>query len=239
MLKKISAGLALATIMSVQAHAADVIDVPEPIIEPVVSAFSWTGAYAGVHVGYTAVETETFGGAAGGVVAAPLANGEIDPDGFMFGVHGGYNYQFANGFLVGVEAELNGLNADGAADCPNPAFSCSVEIGFQANATARLGYALNRFMVYGEIGASYIDADFAADSGNAAALETGTDSDTGLLVGVGAEFAATERLLVKAEYNFADHELFFENSLPGGARVTDYAVDAEVHTVKLGLTFKF
>ena len=239
MIKKFAAGLALATVLAVPARAADAIEVVEPVLEPVVSSFSWTGAYLGVHVGYASIDTDTVAGAAGGPLGAVLPNGEIDPDGFMFGAHAGYNRQFGNGFVVGVEAEIAGMNVDGAADCPAVVFECSVDVNVHANATARLGYGFGRAMIYGEAGVSYIDADFQADPGMAANVESGSDSDTGWLIGVGAEYAATDRLIVKAEYNYADHELLFENSRPNGARITDYAMDADMHTIKVGLSFKF
>ena len=92
--------------VSASAFAADAV--VEPPVEPVVvvetPVFTWTGFYAGVQAGYLWGESEaTFD------AANPF---DIGPDGFLGGVYAGYNYQFANGIVLGVEADFNGTTAD-------------------------------------------------------------------------------------------------------------------------------
>src|SRR5690606_28554175 len=96
------AGLGVAAFAAAPALAADVVyeepPAPAPIIESAPVA-SWAGPYLGVHLGYG------FGGTAN--VAGVGGTNEIDTDGVLGGVFGGWNFQ--NGqFVYGLEADVSG-----------------------------------------------------------------------------------------------------------------------------------
>jgi len=83
MLRSVALASAFA-LMTGAAVAADIpaMSDPAPIYSPTPMAYSWTGFYAGGHVGY----------------------GFGDSDGFVVGGQLGYNWQF-NQFVVGAEAD--------------------------------------------------------------------------------------------------------------------------------------
>ena len=76
-----------------------------------VSGYDWSGLYAGVHFGYAAGRSNFFI-AGGGFGGATDLNLPLDPDGFIGGVHIGTNYQMANRFVIGAEADLTYNKAD-------------------------------------------------------------------------------------------------------------------------------
>src|ERR1700731_3245879 len=96
---------------------------PPPVYLPPPPVFTWTGLYIGINAGYTwsnsnIVDTDAvnvssitgLNGDIGGEVAT-LATGAVPVSvkGFIGGGQIGYNYQFANSFIVGIEADIQGV----------------------------------------------------------------------------------------------------------------------------------
>src|SRR3954470_6745756 len=101
--------------------AASAADLPSrrPAPAPFIAAvpiFTWTGFYVGAQVGYAWGDNNNDipGGAfvARGGVLVPFDGGfGGDNDGFLAGVHAGYNYQFG-AFVAGVEGDIEGVFGD-------------------------------------------------------------------------------------------------------------------------------
>ncbi len=85
-MKKFLVSASIVTLSAVTAMAADIpsMEAPAPIYSPTPMAYSWSGFYAGGHVGYAFAEE----------------------DGFVVGGQLGYNWQF-NQFVVGAEADAS------------------------------------------------------------------------------------------------------------------------------------
>jgi outer membrane immunogenic protein len=106
----IAAGIGVAAV-AVPAMAADMpTKAPPPIAAPI---YNWTGFYLGAHAGYRWANGDLTSAAYIfdppflfiDPVAFPARSESYDLNGGIVGVHGGYNYQFAPNWLVGVEGD--------------------------------------------------------------------------------------------------------------------------------------
>jgi outer membrane immunogenic protein len=95
-----------------------------------------------------AVARVSYGGATPGSI--PIS---FYPGRFLGGVHAGYNYQFSDNMVLGVEADIDYSDMSGDGNLSfggvtDSAFSGSSELDWQGSISARLGYAADRFMPY-------------------------------------------------------------------------------------------
>jgi outer membrane immunogenic protein len=172
-------------------------------------AFSWTGFYAGGLVGYGwgNVDTDTAG--------------DFDADGFLGGVFTGYNYQFPNNVVLGIEGDVTYHDQDGSSG------GVSAETDWNGTLRPRLGYAFDRFMPYvtGGLAVGNVEASEPGDSDSGAAV--------GWTAGAGIETAITDNIIGRVEYRYTD----LGSNGPSLAGAGD--VDVSSHGVMVGLGFKF
>ncbi|OAI30142.1 hypothetical protein A1351_09550 [Methylosinus sp. R-45379] len=129
-MKKLFSATAIALALSAGAAlAADLPALKAPLPPPLPPPPLWTGFYVGLNAGYswgstnnvevgTANLYDTFGNngllpfvidpGAGAAALAASGNVNAQRNGFIGGGQVGYNYQFGNSFLVGLEADLQG-----------------------------------------------------------------------------------------------------------------------------------
>lgn len=116
----------------------------------------------------------------------------------FIGAFGGYQYQFSNNVVLGVEADAR-YNFD---KTPYDRFGVGSEMWSDWSGTvrARVGYALDKTLLYATGG-------FAAQRGWVDSTVTGKDSDinTGYVVGAGIEYAFTDNIFGRLEYQFTDY----------------------------------
>jgi outer membrane immunogenic protein len=171
------------------AYAADAV-VEQPPAAPVpevVPVFSWTGVYLGANVGY------------GWANAGP-----DDDNGFVGGGQIGYNYEFSNHLVLGIEGDMDATGWQFGGN----------DVDYTITGRARLGYAFDRWMVYGTGGVAYAKA--------------GEFNDTGWVAGGGVEWAATDHIIPGIEYlhyGFSD----FDHT----------GIDADADVIRARLSFKF
>lgn len=206
MIKSILLGTAAALAVSTSVFAADAIY--EAPAEPPVSvesapAFTWAGGYAGVHTGYGWGDGELVG------------TGSESFDGARFGGFAGYNWQMSSGFLVGLEGDLNyDWNEENLA-------GADVKTGFSGSARARVGYAMDRALLFAAGG--YTGTQIEADG-------VGDDTMHGWTVGGGVDYALTDRMFTRVEYRYNDF---------GTGDVGGNDVKFDQHVVNVGLGVKF
>jgi opacity protein-like surface antigen len=200
---------------------------------PVVAAYNWTGFYAGAFTGAGFGNTDwSFPGLA---VGANPRNAGVLGGGTV-----GYNQQYG-AWVVGGEADLAGTNAKGGMACvPNifdtgqlPIQNCNNDLGWVATATAKVGYAWDRVMVYGKAGGAWADTKLDAScNGDAFFPQGGCIPNTGVAgvqdavatlhqfgwtVGAGFELALTPAWSAKAEYdymNFGSSNVVLSDTTP-------------------------
>ncbi|GGE45999.1 porin [Agaricicola taiwanensis] len=205
--------------------AASAADLPavQPYVAAAPVAFNWTGFYLGAQVGYGWGEAglEDFAG-------------DYDVDGFNVGLYGGYNHQFVNNVVVGLEADINYNDADGDIGLAGVAFS-STEFNWDGAVRARLGYAFDRVLVYVAGGVAFADIDLT----NTVLGVTVTDSDTtvGWTIGAGVEAAVTEQIAVRAEYRYTN----YDDIDTGFVDLAGADIDGELdnHKIMVGVSYKF
>lgn len=217
------------------AIAADAV-VYEPVaFEEMPVGFNWTGGYVGAQVGYA------WGDAHYSNEFDDYIN--YDPDGFFGGLYAGYNYQFNNNVVLGVDADINFSGIDGNADYYwegdlDPDHVASSKVKYTGALRARLGYAMDRWMPYVAGGLSVAKYEFDLDhdgTGNWDFREKKTL--TGWNIGAGVEYAATDNILVRAEYRYSD---FGSKSFDHGNGFADGAkIDLNTHDIRLGIAYKF
>src|SRR5262245_37902311 len=113
----LAAGL---SIMAQAALAADLRPPPPPppppvkALPPPVYLFTWTGCYVGGNGGGLWL-TKDFAVTSVLGIAVPTTNvGSHDASSWVAGVQGGCNYQFAGGFVIGIQADYDWTNAKGS-----------------------------------------------------------------------------------------------------------------------------
>src|SRR5262249_9041631 len=140
MKKLMLATLGLAVLTAAPALAADlpIRKAPPP---PPVYVFNWTGCYLGGNLGGLWVNKEITGPFGGSLSA--------DGSSWAAGVQGGCNYQFAGGWVIGVQGDYDWANADFGR---NSLFFANTTTNFNvrsvASVTGRIGYAWDRFLGY-------------------------------------------------------------------------------------------
>jgi outer membrane immunogenic protein len=202
--------------------------------------FTWTGFYVGAHGGVATGDTSgrTDLGGLGTV------DTDYDMSGGIWGGHIGYNYQ--RGLtVVGIEGTWSSLDLQGDTSCAVAVIlvlNCSRSTDWVATIVGRLGYAMDRAMVYGLAGVAWGEVE--TDSGLGGLLRvTGSETHVGWVVGAGLEYAVTPNILARVEYNHIDlgsERVDLDLSFGGGPPVATLPskVDLTADVVKVGVSWK-
>lgn len=163
----------IATVLALSPAAAGgpTVPVPEPVLvpAPVIAPVSNDGDWGGAYVGVQLGYGDVTSGEAG-----------LDGNGAIGGVHAGYRYDFGKA-VIGAELDYDMANVD--LDAANSGLDSVARLKLMAGAD------LGRTLIYGTAGAAYADASVAgADA-----------SDRGYFLGVGADYALTDKWVVGGE----------------------------------------
>lgn len=106
-MKKYLVASTMLALLSGSALAADLPSRAKAPLAPFAPAFSWTGFYMGVQAG------GSWGDVSHSItLIGPAFNSKSRPNGFVGGIHAGYNYQI-NQFVVGLEGDIEVANGKG------------------------------------------------------------------------------------------------------------------------------
>jgi hemoglobin/transferrin/lactoferrin receptor protein len=231
----------------------------------------WTGFYAGAHGGPQFLSANgsmsvldaaasTFGGKAAAIAASEGI--DVDFNGGQIGFQTGYNWQFENKLVAGVELDWSKswastsqshLALDDAAVAASGWLQSKThhDIDWTASVRGKLGHAFdNGLMLYGTAGVAFLKERFGRDQ--YLILGQGYDSPAGssnfvsrvdqksairagLTAGIGAEYAINDRWSIKADYTysrFQSKDTEFRNALAGAG--SDYLTRRQVGTNPLG-----
>jgi hemoglobin/transferrin/lactoferrin receptor protein len=219
-------------------------------------AFDWTGLYIGANAGYMS----------GSAKAADyqLVYSGINPQqpgdktlgdftGKSGGVQAGFNYQFANNLVVGLEGDFAWTDASYNTDtylARREMTGFTAEVNWMAMARARVGVAVDRLFVYGAAGFAAADVDASeflilksrAGEVTSSSYYSDNQTMTGWTVGAGVEYAMTRNWTLKGEYNFVnlDRGSFTNESQLGDLTATrTWRGDLDIDQVRVGVNYKF
>lgn len=199
------AGVALATVAcagvaqaadlpSRRAPRSDYYAAPAPV-------FTWTGFYLGLNAGYgwgsfTNGSEQLFG----------------KPSGFTGGITGGFNWQAAQNFVLGLEGDWDLTGVKNTNQLPFFGFNGQGKLNSLATVRARAGFAADRALVYLTGGLAMGSVSNNVNDWRAVPFFGSSSSfQAGFALGAGLEYAFTDHVSARAEYMFtslASKELF-------------------------------
>jgi outer membrane immunogenic protein len=237
-----------------------------PIVAPPAPVYSWTGCYAGAHVGWGWGQnrfSESSFSAGNTFHRSGTVNGGLNSSGALFGGQLGCNYQFAgwspwsgSNWVIGVQGDFAGTDFNGHSLDPfDPADHediVSLKSDWLTSVTGRLGLTFwnNQALVYVKGGGAWIHNKWNLSQADLTGrfLGFGTsefdNTNSGWTVGVGAEWTLwSPAWTAFVEYNFYDFNNGGSVSLSGLAGGTTTHTFAngrqEINTVKVGVNYKF
>lgn len=217
--------------------------------------FDWSGLYVGLRLGY-GWQNGHFTDNEYNVVLPDLPPYEFDVpvNGASYAIETGYNWQAEN-LVYGLVGELGHMDLAGSAfptliDLYGDPYDAAgtFDGGWYASLAARLGYALDRTLVYAKAGGLYSGARVGfLDTCTTGTCGGGTidgsrEIGLGIVLGAGAEQAITDNLALTVEYNF---NLFGSTPIVGtggGSQAgNNFTIGSNItnHQVKLGLNYRF
>lgn len=236
-MKQLLVSASVVALLGGTAMAADLpmYEAPAPIYSPTPMAYTWTGFYVGLQAGYGWGNVEGDADVGGGPPAV-TGDYDYDIDGFLGGLHAGYNHQFSS-FVLGVEGDIeySNLDGDGSGDDPDlGGFYHETELDWLASLRLRAGFAIDRLLIYGTGGFAWAHIDQAFGEDGDPALDDGDRSRWGWTLGAGAEYAFANNWTARAEYRYYD---LGDDDVSG----VDFSDDNDItlHTVRLGASYKF
>ena len=219
--------------ISAPVWSADIYETP---IMDQTPAFSWSGAYVGAVGGYVFNKDQTH------EVLGPFTfDYPYHYEGLSYGAKVGYNFD-VNTFILGVEGDLEKSAATGGfynAPSPgNPGGIGNDSTSWQGSIRARMGMTADRYMVFATAGYAFAQMKNAYTNPTSKVTESFDRFRDGLTVGGGIDYAATEHIIIGAEYR---HTEFFPvtnvstTAFPGATGRQIPISDA----VRLSVSFKF
>ncbi len=240
-MRKLTTALTLgsALTLSLPAFAADIVE-EQP--------YDWSGVYAGVFAGVGSTSSDWDGTDDSAVSPAVSIDESLNDTEFLLGALAGINFQHDR-WVFGAEADIAWFDADEHEHLDgSEGLDISSEIDVLGSLRARLGYAIDRTLLYVTGGLAFADAEHTWDDGS---FSPGNIFDLspekihlnfGWVAGLGIEHAWTDNWLVRIE------GLYFDlGSDDGDVSFTsgpfsehdEFEVDQEIWVGRIGISYKF
>jgi len=190
------ASLAFAT----PALAADLAPQPVEPVAPVVPPFTWTGFYLGAQLGWGQTSTDYKAGAATDAATRVVSLPTLTKNGVMGGLFAGYNYQIDQ-FVLGAEIDGDFLIVGKERYTAATGDFITAHTEWTGSARARVGYAIDRLLLYGTGGVALASAKPKV-TGTGYSYGAGNSTQVGWTLGAGAEYAFTDHWIAGLEYRY-------------------------------------
>lgn len=261
--------VALASVVSVFTIAGSAVaaDLPVKAPSPVPMAppvYNWTGWYLGGNIGAAWMDND----ARWDPLPSPIAFGsntqtaDLSDTSFIGGVHGGFNWQFAPQWVLGIEGDWSwtDLSESQSSIWTNPApppptsstsqTTLGTKFDWVATIRGRIGYLWTpTVLTYFTGGVSWGHADFTASATRTSngynASTSFSDTSTGYVLGGGIEWMFTPNWIARLEYLYNHFDT-------GNSRIVADASgnfpgfpsqftwdDTDVQIVRVGVSYKF
>jgi outer membrane immunogenic protein len=254
--------LLLASSALVFAGSAGAADLRMPVkAPPVVAAvpYTWTGCSLGGHIGAGWSHTGFsdpgnpdffFGGVAQTLAPAGSTIGVNSGAGVLGGVQAGCDYQFASNWVIGVGGDFAWSDLHGVASDPffvgknGEPVPISTRTEAIASLTGRLGYAWDRYLIYGKAGGAWARDRYSITNLTCAFFTTcnlaGSIDRAGWTAGVGFEWAFAPNWSALVEYNhyrFGNRGITFTD--PAVPVTNIYNAKQNIDVIKVGVNYRF
>lgn len=207
--------------------------------------YDWTGIYAGGNVG-GALLSDSISPAAIGTTTIPGTQ-TAHPAGIIGGGQLGANYQF-NAWVVGIEggwsaSNLSGYGISAATAIAGPLVGIVTQERNTSNplwlaaVSGRVGYADNDWLFYAKGGGAWLRVQYIQDqlaNGTTVGTQILNVNRAGFVAGGGIEYALTENLSARLEYDFYDFGTKTYQFTATPVNNTSY-----LHTLTFGLDYRF
>ncbi|MGC2813474.1 MAG: outer membrane protein [Bradyrhizobium sp.] len=227
-MKKLLLGTAAVIAFAAPAFAADLparTYTKAPAYTAPEAVYNWTGFYIGGHVG----------GAFAGNSSLQGSDGR-----FLGGVQGGFDYQFAPNWVMGVEAQYSWLGGGNNSGRLFPGGTLvKANTDQLGSVTGRVGYTWGPALLYAKGGYAWRDNNNIAVSFAGVPQPFTTDGShrDGYTVGAGLEYMFAPNWSAKVEYQYYN---FGSTTLTSGpADIVGTRFRDDEHTVKAGLNYRF
>lgn len=189
---------------------------PPPYLVPY-PYYNWTGFYVGGNVG---------------------VGWEDGATGFVGGGQIGYNWQISPQFVIGVEWMFDGasVNSDnGVIVGLGSPVAIDSKVDWVTSLAARFGWAFNNWLFYGKAGAGWVHESATLTSLTSPFAVSVSDTSSGLLLGVGAEYGFAPRWTARVEW---DHIGLGDETI-AGFTPGDVVLSRHFDMLTFGLNYRF
>jgi outer membrane protein OmpA-like peptidoglycan-associated protein len=159
-----------------------------------------------------------------------------NPDGGMGGGHAGYNWQMGS-FVLGIEGDAEGGDITGRHVIPGTG-SVGSDMDFDASVRGKLGWAFDRFLVYGTGGVAFGDVEPHYFDTAGAALFSQSSMRVGWTAGGGLGYAFTPNWDGSIEYRYIDLGTA-DHTFHSAAGTESFHSEFEYNIIQVGLTYRF
>ena len=217
--------LFLASIAAVGLFGASALASDLPTKAPVNKApiaappYNWSGFYVGANFG-------------GGWSSGSLNIAGNSPYGglteFIGGVQAGYNYQ-AGHLLFGVEGDIDWASFNHPT-LPVPTLG-SVNQKWMSTLAGRVGFVDDRWLVFAKLGGGWVQSDATVNLPGSS--WSGSNTNSGWLVGGGVEYGFKAHWTVKLEYDYLAPSNWTSATVPA------VQLNRNLQMIKAGINYKF
>jgi len=194
-----------------------------PAYTPSQVIYNWTGFYIGGHLGGAFATDNTF---------------QSSDARFLGGVQGGFDYQFAPNWVMGVEGQYSWLPTNNNGVLFPGGTLVTANNDQLGSATARLGYTWGPALLYAKGGYAWRNDNLGVSVGGApVGFTTDGNHQNGYTVGAGLEYMFAPNWSAKAEYQYYN---FGKTTFTSGpADIAGARAREDDHTVKFGVNYRF
>ena len=204
----------------------------------------WSGRYIGVIAANNSAESETgevTTSEYGGITLIPAPGLKYGSDGMSYGVEAGYNFQ-ANHLVYGLEVDASKASIDGHWGSAEETMIIATHTNWMASARGRLGFAAGNalFYVTGGIAGVGLEGDLSDYyRGELMFKPSVSETRTGWVDGVGAEFKVNQSWSIKAEYLRYDFGTETQEFVEGDDRTLTAHGVYTGDQARIGLNYRF
>jgi outer membrane immunogenic protein len=209
---------------------------------PAVPVWTWTGCFVGGHAGGLWAQKKDWTVRTPGGAFFGQSLGGHDDDGWLGGAQAGCDYQFAGGFVIGVQGDYAWADAEGSHDSTREiGVAYHSKVKSLATVTGRIGYAWDRFLGYVRGGGAWERDDYWATTIILGTAYTSRETRSGWTVAVGGEYAFTNFLSGFVEYSYYDFGTPQISLTPqvAGLRPAFVDITESKSVVRAGLNLRF